>query len=393
MGVIDGLYQQAKSDLASAIANDLKTDIHEILAKIQAAKYKIEKASETLKYNSSIYNAAKNLQKSMQKQGYKVKTLQDVLQYFDDFSQQGHNRSRILKVDEGGKEKLQKYLNLQEASDNLNQQSQEQKLKEALLEGYQLIMGIREALGFKHINYGIIYTGINGSGAQQLLMGTIDIETLISQGHLNNSLSIVLEQTGAEINNILQNSSNNNFNHMEDLLARKEGRNAQIWEILTRIQKQLNDARTPEGKRKYYYFYGQLTEALIYLEDKDLTMENIYEALVQGQNTTSFEKMGDFKLTIAEEELDIQAKTFASQGISDTETKTITITSLSNITRVLDSLANAFGAGNNSAILEGIKSQFTQSSSGNESKGSLAKAEEDVKIKIKAVLDEYLSSI
>ena len=175
----------------------------------------------------------------------------------------------------------------------------------------------------------------------------------------------------------------------ENLLARDNGRNAQVWDILTQIQDNLTKQVTSDGKRKYYYFYGQLTEALIDLEGKDLTVESIYEALVQGQNTTSFEKMGDFKLKIAEEELDIQAKTFAAQDTADNEVKTIRITSLSNIMRVLTQLENAFNSGENGIILQNIKQQFTESSKG--SKGSLAKAEDDVKRLIKETLDAYLS--
>lgn len=389
MGIIDGIYQQAESELASTIANDLQTDITKVLIRIQSAKAAIEKASALLQEQSRINNAAKTLRKSVQKQGFtQVKTMQDLITYFDEFTGQGYNRSRILSEAAGGKQKLENYLNLQNASDKLIQQSQEQELKNALLHGYQLIMGIRDALGFKHINYGIIYTGINGSGQQQLLMGTMNVETLISQGRLNKSLSIVLEQTGSQIRNIL---SGNNQQSMgfENLLARDNGRNAQVWDILTQIQDNLTKQVTSDGKRKYYYFYGQLTEALIDLEGKDLTVESIYEALVQGQNTTSFEKMGDFKLKIAEEELDIQAKTFAAQDTADNEVKTIRITSLSNIMRVLTQLENAFNSGENGIILQNIKQQFTESSKG--SKGSLAKAEDDVKRLIKETLDAYLS--
>lgn len=389
MGIIDGIYQQAESELASAIANDLQTDITKILARIQNAKAAIEQASKLLQEQSRINNAAKTLRKSVQKQGFtQVKTMQDLVTYFDEFTKQGYNRSRILSESAGGKQKLENYLNLQNASDTLIQQSQEQELKNALLHGYQLIMGIRDALGFKHINYGIIYTGVNGSGQQQLLMGTMDVETLISQGRLNKSLSIVLEQTGSQIRNILSETNQQSMS-FENLLARDNGRNAQVWDILTQIQDSLTKQITSDGKRKYYYFYGQLTEALIDLEGKDLTVDNIYEALVQGQNTTSFEKMGDFKLKIAEEELDIQAKTFAAQDTADNEIKTIRITSLSNIMRVLTSLENVFNAGDSGIILQNIKQQFIESSKS--STGSVAKAEDDVKRLIKEVLDKYLS--
>lgn len=389
MGIIDGIYQQAESELASAIANDLQTDITKILARIQNAKAAIEQASKLLQEQSRINNAAKTLRKSVQKQGFtQVKTMQDLVTYFDEFTKQGYNRSRILSESAGGKQKLENYLNLQNASDTLIQQSQEQELKNALLHGYQLIMGIRDALGFKHINYGIIYTGVNGSGQQQLLMGTMDVETLISQGRLNKSLSIVLEQTGSQIRNILSETNQQSMG-FENLLARDNGRNAQVWDILTQIQDSLTKQVTSDGKRKYYYFYGQLTEALIDLEGKDLTVDNIYEALVQGQNTTSFEKMGDFKLKIAEEELDIQAKTFAAQDTANNEIKTIRITSLSNIMRVLTSLENVFNAGDSGIILQNIKQQFIESSKS--STGSVAKAEDDVKRLIKEVLDKYLS--
>lgn len=394
MSIIDGLYEQAKTELIENIAHDLQYDIDNLLTRITAAKNKIDDATRSLREYSRLHEAAKRLQKSMQKSGFNIKTVQDMVTNFEAFGSK--NRSQIFSNTEKGKENLQHYINLQNASDSVLQNAQEQEAKQALLEGYKLIMGIREALGFKHINYGIIYTGINGSGQQQLLMGTMDIETLISLGHLNNSMSIVLEQTGAQIRAVLNgfdsNQENNNF---IDLLSR--GNNSQTWSILTEISSQLNQMRTEDGKRKYYYFYGQLVEALMDLEKENLTVDKIYEALIQGQNTISFEKMGDFQLSITEEELsriyEIQAKTFAAQKISDKDIKTIRITSLANITTTLTHLQDAFSQQN---IIEALKKQFTHDPNNKTSRGQIAKlasADKEVEEEIKKLIERVLNSL
>lgn len=374
-------------DMAAQISADLSGDINQILIQIQQARAAIEEASYSLQEQKRIHNAAKTLRKSMQKQEEfkRVKTLQDVLENFDKFTEQGFNRSKILKG-ASGKELLQAHINLQNSSDALIQQAQEERLKQALLRGYKLIMGIRQAVGFDKINYGIIYTGINGSGSQQLLMGTMDIESLITQGHLNSSLSIVLNQTGAQINEILNSSSQQQSDrNYIDLLAR--GQNAQTWDILNQIKDKITTMKTLKDKR-VYYSYGQLTEALIDLEGKELSVDNIFNALIQGQNTTSFEKMGDFRLSLAEEEMDIQAKTFASQGVRDDEIKTIRITSLSNIVRVLNNLELAFNASAGGSIIENIKAQFQQSKTSG-GKNPMLTIEEDIKREIDKILSQY----
>lgn len=322
-----------------------------------------------------------------------VKTLQDIIENFDKFSESKKNRSRIFSNTEKGRENLQKYKQLQDASNSVLQSAQEQKAKEALLNGYKLIMGIREALELKHINYGIFYTGVNDSKQQQLLMGTASIESLISQGHLNKSMSIVLEQTGAQIRTILkENSSNSVNNNFIDLLARKN--NQKVWDVLTQVSEKLNKIKTEDGKRKYYYFYGQLVEALIDLEDKDLNTENIYKALVQGQNTISFEKQGDVQLSIIEEEIskiyEIQAKTFAAQGTSDDDVKTIRIISLSNIINTLTRLENAF---NQQDIIKALNDEFTNTSKSSQGQiAKLASIDKDIEKEIKALIDQILKS-
>ena len=226
-------------------------------------------------------------------------------------------------------------------------------------------------------------------------MGTASVETLIAQGHLNKSMSIVLEQTGAQIRAVLNGIDSSKNNNFTDLLTR--GNNSQTWDVLTRISDELNKMRTVEGKRKYYYFYGQLVEALMDLEDKDLNVDNIYEALIQGQNTISFEKMGDFKLSNTEEEInriyEIQAKTFAGQGTSDTDIKTIRITSLSNIMNTLTRLQNAFNEQN---VVEALKKQFTHDPNSKGSQGQIAKlasVDGDIEKEIKKLIEQILGSI
>lgn len=391
MAIIDELYNTAKSQLAMDIAQDLQYDINNILTRIHSAKAEIRNATDSLKEQSKLHRAAKTLLKSMQKQQNfeNVKSMQDVIEHFEEFIQSGKNKSKIFANTEEGRANFQKYINLQDASDSVLQQSQEQKAKQALLNGYQLIMGIREALGFKHINYGIIYTGINNSKQQQLLMGTANIESLIAKGRLNKSLSVVLEQSGAEIRNILnENIANPEDNNFINLLA--QGTNAQTWNLLTQISNQLNKMTTSDGKRKYYYFYGQLAEALIDLENKDLTVDNIYEALIQGQNTVSFEKKGDFLLNQTidgiEKSFEIQAKTFASYDTADNDIKTIRIISLSNIMRTLTDLENAFG-GSKAEVVAALKDQFTDKEV--QSKGQLNKTAE-IEKEIKELIDKIL---
>jgi hypothetical protein len=80
----------------------------------------------------------------------------------------------------------------------------------------------------------------------------------------------------------------------------------QAWQILLNVKEKM--AHMKSNGKKIYYSFGQLIEALVYLQDKELTSANVYDALKQGKNTTPFEVSGDFIL----DDIDVQSKAFST---------------------------------------------------------------------------------
>lgn len=210
----------------------------------------------------------------------------------------------------------------------------EANIKQHLLRAYHIIMEIRAAIKGSHIKYGVFFAG-EVNGREEVFMWTPSVDDLVQEGFLGSSLDIQLLKTGAEIQSLLnENIMNNSIgNQFQNFLQSEEDRIN--WKSLLAVREKILSIK--RENKKIYYNFGQLIEALVYLRGKELTTNNIYDALVQGANAIPFEVSGDF--TLGSEE--VQAKMFAAYGGSETSVHRIRIMKLSGIKRVLKNISNA----------------------------------------------------
>lgn len=314
----------SQDTLNTGIIQNLQIKIQAVLDELNKANLALNdilKQEETLLY----------YQKRIQTLEPQIQNAEDItnpafVKAFDEYFQL-HSRTKMTA---GGIADRQKNL--------IDKQKFEMEYKNALLKGYQIIMEVRSI--FKEpIQYGITYMGENSQGQKVMMMKTMSIEELVKAGtavtSASGNLSIQLIQTGAQIQELINESiqSNSMASQFQNMLSNREDQ--EIWQRLFQIREKISKIKA--DSKKIYYNFGQLVEAFHYLKGKTLSTNNIYEALQQGLNTTPYQTSGDFLF----EGQDIQSKAFQNYfGDSNTKHK-VSILRTSQVRGVLISILSA----------------------------------------------------
>ena len=352
----------------STITLDSITNLH---TKMAVVLNKLNTAMEQVDLASKQKKRLKTLKKSM---GYKGRLeREDFLAAYDQFiGEGGKNRSKTLRSRE----------DIESAFDSFSEAGSDMLIKKYVSESYALIMQIRD-LFKNHIEYRIFVMGKAG-GQDVILMGNPTVEQLVSQAQVSSSqVSLQLEYTGAQLQQILNDYIMNQSTGQQwsNLLDNDENLQ-QAWQILLSVKEKMTHMKS-NGK-KIYYSFGQLIEALVYLQDKELTSANVYDALKQGKNTTPFEVSGDFTL----DDIDVQSKAFSTYDQSGTELHRIRLMNLANVRRVLNKIYIAIGnsMNNPSALKTNLEAVFN--SSGNETAWNVV--EQDIKQIAQEAINEIM---
>lgn len=352
----------------STITLDSITNLH---TKMAIVLNKLNTAMEQVDLASKQQKRLKTLKKSM---GYKGRLeREDFLAAYDQFiGEGGKNRSKTLRNRE----------DIESAFDSFSEAGSDMLIKKYVSESYALIMQIRD-LFKNHIEYRIFVMGKAG-GQDVILMGNPTVEQLVSQAQVSSAqVSLQLEYTGAQLQQILNDYIMNQSTGQQwsNLLDNDENLQ-QAWQILLSVKEKMTHMKS-NGK-KIYYSFGQLIEALVYLQDKELTSANVYDALKQGKNTTPFEVSGDFIL----DGVDVQSKAFSTYDQSGTELHRISLMNLANVRRVLNKIYIAIGnsMNNPSALKANLEAVFN--SSGNETAWNVV--EQDIKQIAQEAINEIM---
>lgn len=305
----------AKQTLDSGVLKSLQQ-------KVQLVIDELNRATELMSLYKKQKQAFKRLQSSMSKNFENEEILKlSKEDFIDRFNEYKANRSRTFKTEEDIRNFFEARKNVQDTA----------KVKSYLVSAYQLIMNVRD--NFKeHIEYRVFIMG-----GDKILMASPSLKELADTAKLTSNLDLQLSMTTLEIKNIID-SYDSELENTQGLQLQRmfdDEQNVKLWNILNKIRQRITNVSEMSGK-KIYYNFGQLIEALVYLQDKEITTNNIYRALVQGQNTTSFEKKGDFIL----DNTDIQSKVFSASG-SDYTSHRIRLMSISGVKRVLININNA----------------------------------------------------
>lgn len=366
--------QEIVSELTNMLADESTITLSSITnlhTKMAVVLNKLNTAMEQVDLASKQKKRLKTLKKSM---GYKGRLeREDFLAAYDQFvGGGGKNRSRTLRNRE----------DIESAFDSFSEAGSDMLIKKYVSESYALIMQIRD-LFKNHIEYRIFVMGKAG-GQDVILMGNPTVEQLVSQAQVSSSqISLQLEYTGAQLQQILNDYIMNQSTGQQWSNLLDSGENLQqAWQVLLNVKEKM--AHMKSNGKKIYYSFGQLIEALIYLQDKELTSDNVYDALKQGKNTTPFEVSGDFTL----DDIDVQSKAFSTYDQAGTELHRIRLMNLANVRRVLNKIYIAIGnsMNNPSALKANLEAVFNDS--GNETAWNVV--EQDIKQIAQEAINEIM---
>lgn len=364
---------------AKTIAEELKSLLTEetfslqVLQKLQsdmdAAIKHLDAAMKASREAANKKAALKRLRRSMGFTG--ALDSEDFIAAFEQYTSSGLNRSRTIKTVE----------DVMAAQDALSEVADNMIIKDYLLTAYNLIMSIRD--NFKeHIEYRVFIMGKSSEGQDMILMGSPSLEDMVSQSNVSSTLGVQLELTTAQLKEIIN-------EYEADTVASQwqqfndDPATAQAWQVLLKVRdKILAINKTKNDGKKIYYSFGQLIEALVYLQNKTLSTANIFEALRQGKNTVSFEIEGDFRL----EDVNVQSKAFSTYDSGENDLHRIRLMNLSGVWRVLDKIRKALFASTDFATLQKNLSAVFE----NNGKEPVWNVVEDrVKQEIETVLSEF----
>ena len=299
----------AKQTLDSGVLKSLQQ-------KVQLVIDELNRATELMSLYKKQKQAFKRLQSSM---GKNFKDGEEEA-FIDSFNEYKANRSRTFKTEEDIRNFFEARKNVQDTA----------KVKSYLVSAYQLIMNVRD--NFKeHIEYRVFIMG-----GDKILMASPSLKELTDTAKLTSNLDLQLSMTTSQIKKIID-SYDSDIEYTQSGQLQKmfsDEKNVKLWNILTEVRKKI--VQMSKDGKKIYYNFGQLIEALAYLQDKEITSNSIYNALIQGQNTISFEKKGDFIL----DGVDVQSKAFYASG-NDNAIHRIRLMSVSGVKRVLNNINNA----------------------------------------------------
>ena len=313
---------------------------------------------QDMKNQSAKKAAFKRVERNVQKQYFDKKrgsyTAEDFDAALKNYFESGSNKSRIFKEYAA----VQQY---QKSREQIKDQIDVFKYKEALYSGYITIMAIRRQVTEQSIEYGLylISTGKNSN----ITMGSPSIEELFAISNLSvgsRGISLQLQVTANDMKDLMNEFTNTSSPLANQFNQQFQNESSQaLWEIIQMVKQKIK--YIANNNKNIFYSYGQLLEVFVHLQNKtSLTTNDIYKALKQGRNTVSFEKQGDFHVQFNGEDFDVQAKTL-SMNLDDDSTQKLSsranLIKLSNITRVLGDLIIIFDNPNN--ILQSLKEYFS----------------------------------
>lgn len=304
----------AKQTLDSGILKSLQQ-------KVQLVIDELNRATVLMSQYKTQKQAFKRLQASMSKnfENEEISKLSEE-DFINRFNEYKANRSRTFKTEEDIRNFFEARKNVQDTA----------KIKSYLVSAYQLIMDVRD--NFKeHIEYRVFIMG-----GDKILMASPSLKELANTAKLTSNLDLQLSMTTLQIKEIID-SYDSDIRYTQSGQLQKmfsDEKNVKLWNVLTEVRQKI--VQMSKDGKKIYYNFGQLIEALVYLQNKEITSNNIYDALLQGQNTISFEKKGDFIL----DGVDVQSKVFYASG-SDSAIHRIRLMSVSGVKRVLNNINNA----------------------------------------------------
>lgn len=297
------LLQKLQSDMKSAIERlDAASQLSQNIARKKAA---LKRMKTTISFKGNIQS-------------------EDFIAAFDTYFSDSNNKNRSRTI-KSSKDIAQLQQDIQEKTDN-------SLLKSYLLDAYNLIMSVRDQFK-QHIEYRLFVMGESG-GKNIILMGSPSLDQMVDKSNVSSSLGVQLELTTLQLKTLINEYEQGMLDSSWDNLLDRSENIQQAWEILLKVREKI--IKIKSNGKKVYYSFGQLIEALVYLQDKELTTDNIYNALEQGKNTVPFEVEGDFKL----DGIDIQSKAFAVDG-NDDDLHRIRLMNLAGIRRVLVKIYNA----------------------------------------------------
>ena len=319
--------QEISNEIKKIFAEEtFNSDIMKSLQlKIDKVIFELDEATKLLSIYKTQKNAFKRLQKSMSKNmyGLDIQNLseEEFILAFEKYNGSKKNRSQTFKTNSS----------LMEFFESRKQIQDTQKIKKYLISSYNLIMEVRNSFK-EHIEYRVFITGKNSGGKDVILMASPSLSELTDTADITSNLDLQLSLTTKQIKDLINDYEKNIGVGAQ--LQEVFSEDNEVWQLLQKVREKI--IQISKNGKKIYYNFGQLIEALNYLKGKEINTNNIYQALIQGLNTVSFEKQGDFILN----GVDIQSKVFNVSG-SEYSLHRIRLMSLSNIKRVLINIKNA----------------------------------------------------
>lgn len=223
---------------------------------------------------------------------------------------------------------IEQYESVIQTIDSFLEKKDNNVIKTQMIQAKKIITLLRNLVK-TNIQYKLFIIGKDSNNQDVILMGHTSLDDFVkSSGFLNSNLDLTFALTTQEAQSIIDsyNQEDSILGQWSNILTKER---EQAWNVLTQVKQAV--------KSKMYINYGELLESLIYLDNKVLTVENIYNSLIQGLNLTSFEQGGDFVL----EGEEVQSKVVSAFGPTNLLHR-IRYISISNICRVIYSLKIAF---------------------------------------------------
>ena len=330
------IYQQLQQEHAQTVRN--MGFFQQLRIETQQALNPLLAANEIFKKQRSARDRLLRLKRSINFTG-SVKS-EEFLEKYNQALQQGQIKSRTLTS----------VAAVQQTINDLSEQKTDGLIKNQLIMGYKHIMKVRN-LYKSPIVYGTSILTKDMAGNDQILFKIeSDIDALCQNAVVRQGGGLMLDACVGDLKNMIHDFDSTN--KYKNLLDNSEI--SAIWQHLKQIKDVLK-------KSSISYNYGNLIEALVYLSKQNHFDANVvYEALLQGGNTTSFEQSGDFSMyeDTLRTEIDIQSKLFNTFG-PDNAQRHIRLMSISGVIRVLTQILQTIDLNQNpTTINQNLKQIF-----------------------------------
>lgn len=326
---------------------DWTTLVNEIADVCAKETLKMEDIVLVINHLQTVYDVMENIRTTLnlQKQVKRIqKNAKDKSQTVAEFLSSNKNSRRNIQT-------IEQYENITQKIDSFLETKDNNVIKTQMIQAKKIITLLRNLVK-TNIQYKLFIIGKDSNNQDVILMGNTSLDDFVkSSGFLNSNLDLTFALTTQEAQSIIDsyNQESSILGQWSNILTKER---EQAWNVLTQVKQ--------ATKSKMYINYGELLESLIYLDNKVLTVENIYNSLIQGLNLTSFEQGGDFVL----EGEEVQSKVVSAFGPTDLLHR-VRYISISNICRVIYSLKIAFEncQNNPSQIKNQLETVFNQQTS------------------------------